>query len=42
MKCPECGSEMTQGAPHVEGDVIQWECHRCGKIIVVPARGEED
>lgn len=33
MKCPKCNSDMTQGAPHSEGDRFQWECHRCGKVI---------
>ena len=35
MKCPKCGSRMTQGAPHVQGGA-QWECHHCGYIKIVP------
>lgn len=34
MTCPKCGSTMTMGAPHGDGDKYQWEC-RCGKIIPV-------
>jgi len=35
-KCPKCGSTMTGGAPHGPWPV-QWECHRCG-TVVVPSR----
>jgi ribosomal protein S27AE len=31
-KCPKCGTVMTQGAPHADGDIYQWECHNCGYI----------
>lgn len=31
-KCPRCGTWMTQGSPHSEGYIYQWECHRCGYI----------
>ena len=30
-KCPKCGRYMTQGSPHGDGYVYQWEC-RCGYI----------
>ena len=40
MKCPKCGSPMTQGAPHDEAYVGQWECHRCGTIIPIYRYGE--
>ncbi len=33
MNCPRCGAEMTQGAPHADGDAYQYECHRCGNIV---------
>lgn len=33
-QCPRCGASMTMGAPHVDGPVIQWECHECGKIVI--------
>lgn len=29
-KCPKCGRYMTQGSPHSEGYIYQWECHGCG------------
>lgn len=32
MTCPNCGRTMTQGAPHDESYVSQWECHGCGHI----------
>jgi hypothetical protein len=35
MKCPKCGNKMTQGAPHCDGYIYQWECHCCGKVIGV-------
>lgn len=35
MNCPKCNSQMTQGAPHYEGYIYQWECHCCGHIIGV-------
>ncbi len=25
MYCPRCGAEMTQGAPHADGDAYQYE-----------------
>ncbi len=31
-KCPKCGAEMSEGAPHAEGDISQWECHKCGHV----------
>lgn len=31
-KCPKCGTLMTQGSPHADGDAYQWECHNCGYI----------
>lgn len=34
QECPKCGRPMTQGAPHADGDIYQWEC-RCGHIIRV-------
>jgi len=33
-KCPKCGGRMSQGAPHVAGNVKQNECHGCGHIEV--------
>jgi len=33
-KCPKCGGKMSQGAPHVGGNVKQNECHGCGHIEV--------
>lgn len=39
-ECPRCGSSMRQGAPHVDGPCVQWECYNCGKIIVDAADGE--
>lgn len=38
--CPRCGADMTRGAPHVDGPVVQWECRSCGKIVVEPIRDE--
>ena len=35
MYCPKCGGVMTEGVPHSEGYVRQWECHNCGKIIPI-------
>jgi hypothetical protein len=31
MKCPKCGREMTQGVPHDDNAISQWEC-LCGYI----------
>ena len=42
MTCPRCGAEMTRGAPHGEEYDIQWECHRCGRIILEPTRPLEE
>jgi len=42
MICPKCGSSMSCGAPHADGDVAQWECHNCGYIERVPARQEAE
>ena len=36
MKCPKCGSTMTIGSPHGDGDQYQYECHHCGKVVGVP------
>lgn len=33
-KCPKCGGRMSEGAPHVSGNVKQSECHGCGHIEV--------
>lgn len=33
--CPKCGCPMTGGAPHGPWP-IQYECHRCGTIVVPP------
>lgn len=33
-KCPKCGGRMSEGAPHVAGNVKQSECHGCGHIEV--------
>lgn len=33
MLCLTCGSEMSRGAPHADGDEFQWECSHCGRII---------
>lgn len=33
-KCPRCGAMMTQGVPHTDYPCRQWECHRCGKIVL--------
>lgn len=39
--CPRCGSRMTMGAPHVDGPVVQWECHGCGKVVIEHANPSE-
>lgn len=31
-KCPKCGTVMSIGSPHADGDVYQYECHSCGCI----------
>jgi hypothetical protein len=36
-KCPKCGATMTGGAPHGPWPV-QYECHRCGTIVVPPSK----
>lgn len=33
--CPKCGVPMTGGAPHGPWPV-QYECHRCGTVVVPP------
>lgn len=33
-QCPKCGAQMVLGAPHVPYPCRQWECPRCGKIVV--------
>jgi hypothetical protein len=35
--CPKCNTPMTGGAPHGPWPV-QWECRRCGVIVVPPAK----
>jgi hypothetical protein len=30
MNCPNCGSQMSYGAPHCETIKVQMECHDCG------------
>jgi ribosomal protein S27AE len=41
-KCPKCGSMMTMGSPHSDGDIYQWECHYCGYIEGVGRQPDGD
>ena len=45
MECPRCGKQMSQGSPHADDAVSQWECYGpggCGYIeSVYPSTDEE-